>query len=314
MSGYSLGVYCPSGGDFYICQHGVMQQFLGCCTSNPCLRSAGSCPLADLRPLSFNATAYDQIKPQTCFDGISADWYACSQTSPPFLGCCSSNACGEATGCPQQDLNPASLLNTEDSGLFAATETSTPAAASSTLGTSIATSSTTGPPSTSNQHSHTVLPPRAWAWISAACVAFVALLGALLYLAGRKMRNTRLVPAISRQSPVARQGEPSMQPSIPGHQELEGTHHDTISTQSPSAGSDDLNIPVGPQQLSIYEAHRSQAQNSCPGSSNMSTISCRYKPYRASRTASPFTTSSEQSTAVSGSTDVQLAEPLYELE
>ncbi|KAH8745689.1 hypothetical protein F5883DRAFT_438670 [Diaporthe sp. PMI_573] len=142
MSGSNLGVYCPSGGDFYICQHGVTQQFLGCCTSNPCLRSAGSCPPQDLRALSFNATTYDQIKPQTCFNGLPADWYACSQTSPPFLGCCLSNACSTATGCPQVDLKPASLLDTEDSSLFATTATSITAAASSIFETSIAAPST----------------------------------------------------------------------------------------------------------------------------------------------------------------------------
>ncbi|ROW11344.1 hypothetical protein VMCG_01044 [Cytospora schulzeri] len=49
----TLGLSCPNGGEFYVCQNSEIQ-FLGCCASDPCADGSGSCPKSDLRYSSFD--------------------------------------------------------------------------------------------------------------------------------------------------------------------------------------------------------------------------------------------------------------------
>ncbi|KAI9374222.1 hypothetical protein BJX61DRAFT_540954 [Aspergillus egyptiacus] len=98
---------CASGGTWYVCD--TAPYFVGCCSSDPCHNNTDPvCP--DLYPASFDSTAFDgtfyhQIRPNNCLEGGNDRWFTCNFTSPPFLGCCASNACGE--GCPKEDLLPA---------------------------------------------------------------------------------------------------------------------------------------------------------------------------------------------------------------
>ncbi|KAK4862888.1 hypothetical protein LT330_003021 [Penicillium expansum] len=93
---------CPSGGTWYVCPNAPY--YLGCCSSDPCTNvdanSTSPCP--DVYPASFNTSIYDDILPNSCIGSANANWYSCNFTDPPFLGCCSSNACTK--GCPAEDL------------------------------------------------------------------------------------------------------------------------------------------------------------------------------------------------------------------
>ncbi|ROV97517.1 hypothetical protein VSDG_04545 [Cytospora chrysosperma] len=61
----TLGLSCPNGGDFYVCQDSKLQ-FLGCCASDPCADGSGHCPQSDLRYSSFDTDTYDNISTQSC--------------------------------------------------------------------------------------------------------------------------------------------------------------------------------------------------------------------------------------------------------
>ncbi|KAJ5984350.1 hypothetical protein N7481_006449 [Penicillium waksmanii] len=95
---------CPSGGTWYVCPDAP--HFVGCCSSDPCTNvdanSTSPCP--NVYAASFDTSLYDKISPNSCIDSANgnADWYTCTSTNPPFLGCCASSAC--ETGCPVDDL------------------------------------------------------------------------------------------------------------------------------------------------------------------------------------------------------------------
>ncbi|KAK0612017.1 hypothetical protein B0T14DRAFT_500980 [Immersiella caudata] len=104
-----LGLSCPAGGSFYICQNNATE-FIGCCTTNPCADGSGNCPKSNLRTASFSGDSYSEIPAQQCAggSGSSALWYTCQKNLPPFLGCCSTNPCAQGS-CPSSDLAAASL-------------------------------------------------------------------------------------------------------------------------------------------------------------------------------------------------------------
>lgn len=108
-----LGLFCPSGGDFYICQESDIQ-FVGCCGIDPCKDRTGRCPGDQLFPASFDAGRYFGIGAQTCVEPFEADhpnpWYTCTYdgVGDPFMGCCATNACGQGH-CPDGDLIAARL-------------------------------------------------------------------------------------------------------------------------------------------------------------------------------------------------------------
>ncbi|KAI0506721.1 hypothetical protein F5B22DRAFT_659934 [Xylaria bambusicola] len=105
-----LGLTCPSGGSFYICQDSEIQ-FLGCCDVDPCGSNGGNCPSSSLRPSSFEPKRYSEIQEQNCTSSSkTADWYSCRDSAPSFLGCCTLDACANE-GCPGEDLVGAVLSN-----------------------------------------------------------------------------------------------------------------------------------------------------------------------------------------------------------
>ncbi|KAI3337560.1 hypothetical protein HD806DRAFT_43456 [Xylariaceae sp. AK1471] len=101
-----LGLSCPSGGDFYICQ-GSETRFLGCCDIDPC--DENGCPSSAVHPASFNANRYSEIPAESCASSSKPSlWYTCTN-GPTFLGCCSSNPCNNEGVCPEDDLVGAAL-------------------------------------------------------------------------------------------------------------------------------------------------------------------------------------------------------------
>lgn len=110
-----LGLSCPRGGDWYICQ-GTKVEFVGCCTINPCSDGSGSCPEGRLRPASFSSSKYSKIPALACDDSQIRKnvpepfWYTCAAINPPFLGCCYSNPCA-AGSCPDVNLTAARLTD-----------------------------------------------------------------------------------------------------------------------------------------------------------------------------------------------------------
>ncbi|KAK6074997.1 hypothetical protein SCUP234_07996 [Seiridium cupressi] len=103
----SLGLYCPDGGSFYVC-FGDATPFIGCCDIDPCGARDGSCPTSNLHAASFPADSYDSIPKEECSGSSESNWYACSETDPPFVGCCLGNPCSSG-GCAAEDLVPAKL-------------------------------------------------------------------------------------------------------------------------------------------------------------------------------------------------------------
>lgn len=100
---------CPDqdGGLFYICE-GADNEFIGCCTSNPCTNSSGICPEGHLRTSSFAADRSDSLLTQSCDDSRGSQvWYKCENIEPPFMGCCDESPCG--SGCDRDMLLPAVL-------------------------------------------------------------------------------------------------------------------------------------------------------------------------------------------------------------
>ncbi|KAK3346862.1 hypothetical protein B0T25DRAFT_553040 [Lasiosphaeria hispida] len=114
----SLGLSCPIGGAFYICQNNATE-FIGCCTTDPCADGSGLCPKNNLRPASFSGDSYSSIPPQQCSQSNSTStnttalWFTCKMTIPPFLGCCTSNPCADGS-CPTARLGVAKLSSDPD--------------------------------------------------------------------------------------------------------------------------------------------------------------------------------------------------------
>ncbi|KAI1273660.1 hypothetical protein F5Y07DRAFT_251583 [Xylaria sp. FL0933] len=142
-----LGLYCPSGGDFYICQ-GNRNQFLGCCDVDPCDGNGGLCPVSAIHPSSFDRDKYSEIPPQSCISSTrNGLWYTCS-AGPTFLGCCVSNPCNNDGVCPQNNLVGAVLNGNQNSASVFLT---TPTLTSTSTSTSPTQTSTTASTSTSLQ-------------------------------------------------------------------------------------------------------------------------------------------------------------------
>ncbi|KAL6812466.1 hypothetical protein J3E69DRAFT_371341 [Trichoderma sp. SZMC 28015] len=214
--GSSLDFSCPRGGSYYVCED-QPTRFVGCCTINPCITSSGLCPDNNLEPLSFNPDAYDQIRGQNCLD-TGYQWYVCRDSSPPFLGCCSQDAC-MPTGCPSNKLGAASLSSNRaqaapflSAGSSSSTTTTTTTETTSSTSTSTSTSTTSRTPSTtlsttasttasatSTQpaavsppaHTHTGLSKGAIAGIAVGAVAGVCILVLAAFLALRQRRKKK---------------------------------------------------------------------------------------------------------------------------
>lgn len=208
----TLGLSCPNGGHFYVCQDSDIQ-FLGCCTSDPCADGSGICPQEDLRYSSFDADGYKNITAQSCSG--KGKWFTCAGLYTPFLGCCSSDACSYDDGCPTKSLQAAELSsNIKDAAIF---ETASATAESATPSTDPSVSSTMTPSTTSlasiSTPANTAAPVRgssspglskgAIAGVSIACALFlIASTVALLFLRRRRWGNRKGVVGQMSESPL----------------------------------------------------------------------------------------------------------------
>ncbi|KAF1811634.1 hypothetical protein P152DRAFT_375968, partial [Eremomyces bilateralis CBS 781.70] len=94
---------CPvQGSSWHVCYEKDSSHFVGCCRTDPC---AKGCPDGALEPASFPAEEHDKLGDQFCQVG---QWYTCTGTHPPFVGCCVSDPC-KAKGCPKKDLRAGQL-------------------------------------------------------------------------------------------------------------------------------------------------------------------------------------------------------------
>ncbi|BCS19528.1 uncharacterized protein APUU_12356A [Aspergillus puulaauensis] len=105
---------CPAGGTWYVCPD--EPYFVGCCSSDPCsnTNSNNTSPCPNIHPASFDTAIYDSLVPNNCIDTTSDNWYTCTGTDQPFIGCCASNACAETTGCPEDDVRAAAWSSSRD--------------------------------------------------------------------------------------------------------------------------------------------------------------------------------------------------------
>lgn len=93
---------CPSGGTWYVCPD--EPYFIGCCSSDPCTNSNTTSPCPDVYAAAFDTSIFNSILPNACINSANDNWHTCNFTSPPFLGCCASNACNGTDGCPAGDV------------------------------------------------------------------------------------------------------------------------------------------------------------------------------------------------------------------
>ncbi|KAK3377659.1 hypothetical protein B0H63DRAFT_477609, partial [Podospora didyma] len=143
----SLGLNCPFGGTFFVCEHNVTE-FIGCCTIDPCAAGQGTCPPQNLRSASFAPSSFASIPRLDCdSEQGPSNWYTCNFTSPPFLGCCMGDPC--AASCAQARLIPAKLgsdLAARSVFLHATTSVAlTPTAPASTPAAPVPTTTTNAP-------------------------------------------------------------------------------------------------------------------------------------------------------------------------
>ncbi|OJD30629.1 uncharacterized protein BKCO1_5800033 [Diplodia corticola] len=158
---------CLSGGIWYSC--GAGSRFVGCCTSDPC--NSRGCSDGNLRPASFNASAYSDFPDAECDSGR---FWTCATTDPPFLGCCKVNACqaeGNA-GCPDEDLTAAHLPDND-----ALASAYSPTGGPSSTATATASASATAAPDDSGS---TPTAGIVGGVIGAVVVLLVVVIGALL--------------------------------------------------------------------------------------------------------------------------------------
>ncbi|KAL5611856.1 hypothetical protein BROUX41_000570 [Berkeleyomyces rouxiae] len=253
-----LGLSCPFGGDFYICVESTAE-FVGCCTSDPCTdQQRGICPTSNLRNSSFNADAYLRITPQSC-GSDNGDWYTCTGTSPPFLGCCSINPCQE-DGCPVSNVIPAELSDNFDyrsTFLAAAGTTPTGSSPSSTSSATAGTATSAGSdstPSSSSNHSSDGIGTGAVVGIVVGAVAVTAMIiGFFIWWMKRRARgatqNTREGGAstafLSSASPTQNFVHPNSTPPVPNMQSVTMPPNYQVAAMYPGAGSPTMMVPPG---------------------------------------------------------------------
>lgn len=116
---------CREGGSWWVCPE--KPHFVGCCSVDPCTNvdenSTSPCPANKLSRATFDPSLYPKFKPNTCIGGTlntNNSWHTCSLTNPPFIGCCSHDACADPSneGCPKEDLI-AAAWTTGQTGQFA---------------------------------------------------------------------------------------------------------------------------------------------------------------------------------------------------
>lgn len=114
--GTKADIFCPNGGDFYIC--GLSwTQFIGCCTSDPCGLNYGICPQRNLRPMGYEPLHRYRTVLQQCEPSV--DFHTCNIGNWTFYGCCGGSfACARGEDCENDEIRPTTLSGHQGSELF----------------------------------------------------------------------------------------------------------------------------------------------------------------------------------------------------
>lgn len=185
-----FGLSCPNGGEFYICD-GSANEFIGCCTIDPCADGSGLCENPQLRTASFDADKFDDLTTQSCDDSRQSDvWWICENIDPPFIGCCDVSPC--SSGCPHSKLLPA-VLSTLSKNKQAFLDPEAYAASKTTSKTTSAATSTASATNSADHKDSGGLSTGAVAGIAAGSAAVGVMLIAILiwkcWLAPRKRKQ-----------------------------------------------------------------------------------------------------------------------------
>ncbi|KAF5019981.1 hypothetical protein F66182_8012 [Fusarium sp. NRRL 66182] len=232
------GLACTNGGQFYVCEDDDTQ-FIGCCVSDPCGRNNGTCPEGDLRSTTFDSDTYANLPSQDCDNSQGVEnWYTCAFTSPPFLGCCSQNAC--TSGCPRNRLEPAKLSKIENNRLdFLHPRDRESTTASTASGTASATTSST---SAAEANGDEGLGTGATAGIAVGAslgglLALVLILWVFWWRPRQKKKDEQeshaayVVPGPAPQPPVSEHPySPSQQGTLPAQSPMSGYQYSFTST------------------------------------------------------------------------------------
>ncbi|CAG7559049.1 unnamed protein product [Fusarium equiseti] len=236
-----FGLNCPDpSSKLYICE-GATNEFIGCCTSDPCKGGIGICPKSDLRTTSFDADRYDDLKPQKCDDSRGSNvWWTCIAPEPPFMGCCETNPCGD--GCPTDKLVAAVLTKRESFRKSFLDPEGAALSSTASVASSSATSAVSSSPVSENDDGG--LGTGAIAGIAVGSIALViTLIASLAFLCWRRRQNER--QAHGMVAPGQSHGvSEAVQPTPMGYN---GNHFRSTSTLVPyypsSASSDYYNKP-----------------------------------------------------------------------
>ncbi|KAL6915849.1 hypothetical protein ACHAPO_005306 [Fusarium lateritium] len=224
------GLSCTNGGQFYICEDDDTQ-FVGCCVNDPCGKNNGTCPDGDLRATTFDSDSYSDLPSQDCDNSQGVDnWYTCAFTNPPFLGCCSQNAC--ASGCPRDRLVPAKLSEIENNRL----DFLHPRSEKTTSSASETASATASSTSAANADDDEGLSTGATAGIAVGAsvggLFVLAMLAWLFWLRPRqKKKSERALQAASTAPALGPAGSDHPQSPMSGP-----IHQGTFATHSPMSG------------------------------------------------------------------------------
>ena len=189
----------PLNVTFYACDFG--ESFLGCCENGNAVDiCTHGCPKDNLLPASFEKEYYSYITMAACTSG---DWWSCTNTSPPFLGCCLSNPCLD--GCPPIDLTAAIFSqNQTGSPLYSAILDATAANSSTKSASTSNAASATLVPIAGAAHSATTSPSsihkRSTTFIVGGVVGSIVILGAILMgmlVFYRRLKSQRYTGSIS---------------------------------------------------------------------------------------------------------------------
>ncbi|KDN64837.1 hypothetical protein CSUB01_06940 [Colletotrichum sublineola] len=240
----SLGLSCPRGGDFYVCE-GNRTEFLGCCASNPCADGSGKCPTKDLRISSFNPDRYASIPPQGCDDPRPASqlFYTCTNNIP-FIGCCAKNPCQKPDGlCPTDHLIGTTLSSDAVNRTIFTTKSS----------------SSPSPSSTPNASSSSGLGTGAIVGIAIGAAVLVGVIVTVVWRCGwhARKRNERREPA----------WEPAIQSAHPSHHPEMGFTPQSPALYDPARGKPHQHPSLrGQTQLTSAASHISYATTAAPNS------------------------------------------------
>ncbi|KAF4990703.1 hypothetical protein FDECE_14266 [Fusarium decemcellulare] len=211
-----FGINCHDGGTFYVCENNATE-FIGCCASDPCGNSNGTCADEDLRRATFVKSIGQYVPAQDCHDSQGSDnWYTCASGNS-FMGCCSQDPCGR-DDCPAGRLVPAKLSSDDvlrHKFLFPDMSSLPNAASSATV-----SSSSKPDHNSAGLDTGTIAGIVVCAWVGCSLMAIIAMW--LLWGKPRQKKQTN----VGKSNKTSASSQP--------YDRLDDWHQDTLETQSPA--------------------------------------------------------------------------------